>query len=44
VDVGGTWFGPKQTRVAELAREFGIGTYDTYVDGTWGLLPAQDRG
>jgi monoamine oxidase len=33
VDVGGQWLGPQQRRVAQLARDLGIGTYPTYNTG-----------
>lgn len=33
IDRGGAWLGPAHERMFALAREFGIGTYRTYVDG-----------
>jgi monoamine oxidase len=33
VEVGGQWVGPTQTRLLELARELGIGTYPTHAHG-----------
>lgn len=33
VDLGGQWIGPTQDRMYELAREHGIGWYDTYNEG-----------
>jgi monoamine oxidase len=32
-DFGGTWLGPGHDRMYALAREFGIKTYPTFVDG-----------
>jgi monoamine oxidase len=33
VEVGGTWVGPTQTRLLELARELGVSTFPTYDTG-----------
>jgi len=33
VELGGEWTGPGQTRVQALAREFGVGTFDSYSHG-----------
>ncbi len=33
VELGGEWTGPGQTRVQALARQFGVGTFDSYADG-----------
>src|SRR6478736_3460474 len=33
LDRGGAWLGPAHDRMFALAREFGIGTHRTYVDG-----------
>ncbi len=38
VEMGGQWVGPTQDRVRALAREVGVGTFDTYVDGQGVLL------
>jgi monoamine oxidase len=42
VDRGGAWLGPAHDRMFGLAREFGISTYRTYVDGAH-LLVDRDR-
>jgi monoamine oxidase len=42
VEVGGQWVGPTQDRVLALAREVGIGTFDTYIQGE-GVLIYQGR-
>src|SRR5262245_26410623 len=34
VDLGGQWIGPKQDRVAKLARDLGITTYKQHTEGT----------
>ncbi len=34
VDLGGQWIGPGQTRIAELATECGLDTFDTYNAGS----------
>ncbi len=34
VEMGGTWLGAKQDRVAELARELGVETFETYTAGS----------
>jgi len=33
VDVGGMWMAPSQTRLAAMARQYGIGTFTTSVEG-----------
>src|SRR5919206_1203167 len=33
VEVGGQWIGPTQDRLAALAREVGVETFPTHVDG-----------
>jgi monoamine oxidase len=35
IEVGGQWIGPTQDHLAALAREFGVGTYDTYNSGNY---------
>jgi monoamine oxidase len=35
IEVGGQWVGPTQDHVAALAKELGIGTFDTYNDGNY---------
>jgi monoamine oxidase len=35
IEVGGEWIGPTQDRLAALAKELGIGTFDTYNDGNY---------
>jgi monoamine oxidase len=42
VEVGGQWVGPTQTRLLELARELGVGTYPTHAQGEH-LIVAGDR-
>lgn len=43
VDLGGQWLGPGQTRVASLAREYGVGTYPTHADGDALLVDGERR-
>ncbi len=38
VEVGGQWVGPTQDRLLALAGEFGVRTFDTYIDGQGVLL------
>jgi monoamine oxidase len=38
VDRGGAWLGPKHDRIFELAREVGVSTYKTWVDGAHLLI------
>lgn len=38
VEVGGQWVGPTQDRMLALAREVGVRTYDTYIEGDGVLL------
>lgn len=33
VDLGGMWLGPTQTRLADLAEQYQVRTYPTYLDG-----------
>lgn len=33
IDLGGMWLGPTQTRLAELAKGYGVGTYPTFLEG-----------
>lgn len=33
IDLGGMWLGPTQTKLAEYADEYGLKTYETYLDG-----------
>src|SRR5688572_21305663 len=33
VEIGGQWVGPTQDRLYELAAEFGIKTFPTYIEG-----------
>lgn len=33
IDLGGMWLGPTQTRLAELAKGYGVATYPTFLDG-----------
>jgi monoamine oxidase len=33
IDRGGAWVGPGQDRIKALAGEFGVGTYDQWIDG-----------
>jgi len=33
IDLGGMWLGPSQQRLAALAKEYGVETYPTYLDG-----------
>jgi monoamine oxidase len=42
VEVGGQWVGPTQTRLLELAREIGVGTFPTHANGQH-LIVAGDR-
>ena len=38
VEVGGQWVGPTQDRLMALAREVGVGTFDTYIQGLGVLI------
>jgi monoamine oxidase len=42
VEVGGQWVGPTQTRLLELARELGVGTFPTHAHGEH-MIQAGDR-
>jgi len=42
VEVGGQWVGPTQDRLLALAREVGVTTFDTYIDGL-GVLVYQGQ-
>ena len=42
-DAGGQWIGPGQTAVADLARQLGIGTVDTYCEGKTVILGGGGR-
>jgi len=42
-DAGGQWIGPGQTAVADLARELGAGTVNTYYAGKTVILGGQGR-
>lgn len=42
-EAGGQWMGPGQTAVADLARELGIGSFDTYYQGDSVLLAGDGR-
>lgn len=33
IDLGGMWLGPTQTRLADLAKGYGVATYPTFLDG-----------
>ena len=33
IDLGGMWLGPTQTRLAELAKGYGVATYPTFLNG-----------
>src|SRR4051812_46750783 len=33
VEVGGQWIGPTQDRLAQMAKDNGVGTFKTYIDG-----------
>ncbi|MEZ5120674.1 MAG: FAD-dependent oxidoreductase [Solirubrobacterales bacterium] len=38
VEVGGQWVGPTQDRIVALAREVGVSTFDTYIQGDGVLI------
>jgi monoamine oxidase len=42
-DAGGQWIGPGQTVVADLARQLGVGTVDTYYEGKTVILGGDGR-